>query len=388
MPEESATLRPAVFFDRDNTLMKVGGEYVGDPKDVVLMQGAAEAVAGARHMDFATVVISNQSGVARGFFTEKDVRAVNRRLDEMLRQRDRRAVIDRHEFCPHHPAYGVAPYRQACQCRKPRDGMLRRASGALKLDMERSWLIGDAPRDVEAGRSAGVRTILLKPRDVEPSPAAASESRVAPDFEAASLREALWIIARETGKQLPALSAEESEMAELEEHAPAEEFDPDELSLAEAYEDAIAESRGARGSRGRPQQAELRDAGAGVSRPPAEAAGAASQARDAESPGRADLERPRASADTAGATSPPANDAMMRPAPAIFEVASSAPPTRDRSETGESGAASLKVFGWAVQLAALGLAGWAAYPSLEESRLLLAIFAQLFAMTLFMASRR
>src|SRR5688500_10644381 len=210
---EAAETKPAVFFDRDNTLI-VGSEYIGDPEQVALMEDAAELVAGVREMGFATLTISNQSGVAGGYFTEKDVRAVNRRLDEELARRDRRAVIDRHEFCPHHPTHGVAPYRQACQCRKPRDGMIRRAAAAMHLDIPRSWLIGDAPRDIEAGASAGLTTILLSDDGVSPSPAAKAQTRVEPDFKVGSLRGALWIIARETGKQLPAMTREQEEMDE------------------------------------------------------------------------------------------------------------------------------------------------------------------------------
>ncbi len=91
--------RPAVFFDRDNTLIACDG-YLGDPNAVQLIDGAADAVVRARRMGFATVTISNQSGVARGMFTEKDVKAVNAKLDQLLAEQNSTAVIDRHEFCP------------------------------------------------------------------------------------------------------------------------------------------------------------------------------------------------------------------------------------------------------------------------------------------------
>src|SRR5215471_10199215 len=94
--------RPAIFFDRDNTLIVSDG-YLGDPDKVVLMDGAADAVARARSMGFSTIVVSNQSGVARGMFGEDDVDAVNRRIDQMLKMASSSAVIDRHEFCPFHP---------------------------------------------------------------------------------------------------------------------------------------------------------------------------------------------------------------------------------------------------------------------------------------------
>src|SRR4028119_578169 len=103
--------RAAVFFDRDNTLIANDG-YLGDPKGVVLVEGAAEAVARARSLGFAVVVFSNQSGVARGMFSEEAVHAVNQRLDEMLLDENAQAVIDRHEFCPYHPQASVDRYRQ------------------------------------------------------------------------------------------------------------------------------------------------------------------------------------------------------------------------------------------------------------------------------------
>src|SRR5438445_5481992 len=94
--------RPAVFFDRDNTLIVSDG-YLGDADKVVLVAGAADALARARALGYATVVVSNQSGVARGMFGEDAVRAVNARLDQLLADENPAAVIDRHEFCPFHP---------------------------------------------------------------------------------------------------------------------------------------------------------------------------------------------------------------------------------------------------------------------------------------------
>ncbi len=153
--------RPAVFFDRDNTLI-IGNDYIGDPDDVVLMQGAADAVSRARALGYATVIISNQSGVARGMFTEADVRAVNTRLEDYLREENPNAVIDRQEYCPFHPDGAVEKYRRDSDLRKPKPGMLLKAADLLKLDLTKSWFIGDAPRDIEAGQAAGCKTILFQ----------------------------------------------------------------------------------------------------------------------------------------------------------------------------------------------------------------------------------
>jgi D-glycero-D-manno-heptose 1,7-bisphosphate phosphatase len=189
--------RPAVFFDRDNTLIVSDG-YLGDPSKVTLVDGAADSVARVRSLGFATVVFSNQSGVARGMFGEDAVHAVNGRMDELLLDNNPGAVVDRHEFCPFHPEATVEAYRQDSPLRKPRPGMITQAGEKLALDLSRSWAIGDAPRDVEAGHAAGCRTILVKDARLPPSPAANSASDVEPDFVVSSLAEAVDVIARET----------------------------------------------------------------------------------------------------------------------------------------------------------------------------------------------
>src|SRR5438874_77846 len=115
--------RPAVFFDRDNTLIVSDG-YLGDVAGVKLMDGAADAVARARLLGYATVVISNQSGVARGLFNEEAVHAVNAKIDQTLAEHNAHAVIDRHEFCPFHPDGSVERYKKESDLRKPKPGMI------------------------------------------------------------------------------------------------------------------------------------------------------------------------------------------------------------------------------------------------------------------------
>jgi D-glycero-D-manno-heptose 1,7-bisphosphate phosphatase len=189
--------RPAVFFDRDNTLIVSDG-YLGNPAEVKLIDGAPDAVARTRKMGFAAVTISNQSGVARGMFTEDAVRSVNRRMDDLLRAANPSAVIEMHEFCPFHPDATVPQYKHDSELRKPKPGMILRAAQNLALDLSRSWVIGDAPRDIEAGNAAGCRTILFANPDLAASPAANEPMRVEPDFTVASLSEALDIIDRNT----------------------------------------------------------------------------------------------------------------------------------------------------------------------------------------------
>ncbi|HWE92970.1 MAG TPA: HAD family hydrolase [Tepidisphaeraceae bacterium] len=192
--------RPAVFFDRDNTLIATDG-YLGDPAGVVLVSGAAEAVARVRALGYSAVIFSNQSGVARGMFTEEAVHAVNAKVDELLLDQNPSAVIDRHEFCPFHPEAAVERYRQESELRKPKPGMILQAAEKLALDLSRSWVIGDAPRDIEAGHTAGCRTILFKDPSLPPSSAAGEPTVVEPDFVAATLQEAVEIIARHREQQ-------------------------------------------------------------------------------------------------------------------------------------------------------------------------------------------
>jgi D-glycero-D-manno-heptose 1,7-bisphosphate phosphatase len=185
--------RKAIFFDRDNTLI-ANHSYLGDPSGVRLVDGAADAIARGRNLGFAIIVISNQSGVARGMFDESAVRAVNARMEQLLAEQNTEAVIDHHEFCPFHPDGVIEQYRRESDLRKPQAGMIYRAREALALDLQGSWVIGDSYRDVEAGRSAGCRTILFSHPDLEPSPDAGSRSNARPDHTCTSLEEAMDFI--------------------------------------------------------------------------------------------------------------------------------------------------------------------------------------------------
>jgi D-glycero-D-manno-heptose 1,7-bisphosphate phosphatase len=185
--------RPAIFFDRDNTLIASDG-YLGDPAKVRLITGAAAAVARARSMGFAVITFSNQSGVARGMFDENAVSAVNRKMDDLLQGENVQARIDRHEFCPFHPEAKIEKYRRDSDLRKPRPGMILRAAEAMGLDLRSSWVIGDAPRDIEAGHAAGCKTILVNHQDLSVSPAALEPTVVEPDESVSDLAEAMDLI--------------------------------------------------------------------------------------------------------------------------------------------------------------------------------------------------
>jgi len=189
---------PAVFFDRDNTLI-INDGYLGEASKTVLMPGAAAAVGRARRMGFAIVTISNQSGVARGLFTESAVQAVNARMDELLLAEDADARIDLHVYCPFHPDAVVREYRQESDLRKPAPGMILVAAKQLDLDLRQSWVIGDALRDVEAGVAAGCQTILFVPPGLKSSSHASGESTVLSDHVVSDLKTAMDVI--ETAKR-------------------------------------------------------------------------------------------------------------------------------------------------------------------------------------------
>ena len=197
-------MKRAVFFDRDNTLI-VNDAYLADPEKVVPLNGAARAVARARRLGFLVVTVSNQGGVGKGLMSEKDVEAVDDRLQLMLLAEDPAAVIDRREFCPDHPDATIDRYRRDGGRRKPAPGMILDASEVLGIDPSRSWMVGDTPRDIEAGKQAGCRTVLLRDaRLPNPSPEASKPSSVEPDYVASSLDDAMDFIEMHAGQSTEA----------------------------------------------------------------------------------------------------------------------------------------------------------------------------------------
>lgn len=146
--------RPAVFFDRDGTLNEDRG-YVSRPADFAWTEGAPDAVRLLNDRGYLVFVVTNQSGVARGLHEEGDVKRLHGWMNGELRRRG--AHIDAFRYCPHHPDAEQADYRTDCNCRKPGPGMIRDLLHSWPVDAERSLLVGDQPRDLEAARRAGIR---------------------------------------------------------------------------------------------------------------------------------------------------------------------------------------------------------------------------------------
>jgi D-glycero-D-manno-heptose 1,7-bisphosphate phosphatase len=151
--------RAALFLDRDG-VVNVDHGYVCSPEHTEFVDGIFELVAAANRCGLAVVVITNQAGIARGYYTEQDFHRYMAWVREQFRLRNAR--LDAVYYCPHHPTAGVGEYLRVCECRKPAPGMLLAAQRELGLDLGASLLIGDTPTDIEAGQAAGVgRNLLL-----------------------------------------------------------------------------------------------------------------------------------------------------------------------------------------------------------------------------------
>lgn len=150
--------RRAVFLDKDGTIIE-NVPYNVDPDRMRLSPGAEEGLTGLHRAGYLLFVVSNQSGVARGFFAESELRGVEARLRELFAGLG--VPLAGFAYCPHHPEGTVEEFALACDCRKPAPGMIVRLAAEHDVDPARSWMVGDILDDVEAGRGAGCRTVLV-----------------------------------------------------------------------------------------------------------------------------------------------------------------------------------------------------------------------------------
>jgi D-glycero-D-manno-heptose 1,7-bisphosphate phosphatase len=184
-------MRPAVFLDRDGTLIEEAG-YLDRLERLVLYPFSVDAVRLLNRAELAVVVVTNQAGVARGIFPESFVEEAHAHLRERIEAGGAR--LDAVYYCPHHPDGSVDLYRRACDCRKPGDAMLRRAAADLNLDLTRSVVVGDRWHDIQAGRAAGTRAVLVRTgygrtEEQRPKPGVAADAVVENLIEAVS-----WIV--------------------------------------------------------------------------------------------------------------------------------------------------------------------------------------------------
>jgi D-glycero-D-manno-heptose 1,7-bisphosphate phosphatase len=158
MSSERRAPRPAVFMDRDGCLTEEVG-YVNHPARIRLLPRTAEAVRRLNEAGVPAVMVTNQTGIARGYFSEETLHATNARMQGELAAAGAR--LDGAYVCMHHPSEGQPPYRADCDCRKPRPGLLHRAAAELDLDLTASVMVGDKFSDVAAGHAVGAVGVLV-----------------------------------------------------------------------------------------------------------------------------------------------------------------------------------------------------------------------------------
>ncbi len=195
--DQARSLGRAVFLDRDGVLI-ADVDHLVAPEQIRILPRVPEALARFRAAGWRLIIATNQSVVARGWITEERLGKIHQVLRDQLRAQG--AEVDAVYYCPHHPEGCVPAYRRECACRKPNPGMLLQAAREWHLDLARSVIIGDALSDVEAGRRAGCRTVLIRTAAGRASAEHAeaddgAEGPVSPDYVAADVWDgAEWIL--------------------------------------------------------------------------------------------------------------------------------------------------------------------------------------------------
>ncbi len=151
-------MEKVIFLDRDGTLNEEVN-YLYRREELILFDGVPEALKLFKEHGYRLVVVTNQAGVARGYYGEEDVVKLHRYMNDLLRPRG--AEIDAFYYCPHHPEHGIGGYAISCHCRKPETGLFEMAERRFAVDKARSWMIGDKMSDILAGKNYGVHTALV-----------------------------------------------------------------------------------------------------------------------------------------------------------------------------------------------------------------------------------
>ena len=189
---QDTTPNGAVFLDRDGTIIREVG-YLSRLDEIELLPGAAEAILKLNCQRIPVILITNQSGVARGKITEEFVKQSHLLLNRLLARKN--AHIDDFFYCPHHPEVGNAQYRKICTCRKPAPGLLLQAAGKHSFDLERSFVIGDKLIDVKMAQEVNARGILVKTGYGNDELKLTETSGVSPDQVCSDISEAVdWIL--------------------------------------------------------------------------------------------------------------------------------------------------------------------------------------------------
>ncbi|RKY06907.1 MAG: hypothetical protein DRP65_11120 [Planctomycetota bacterium] len=178
----------AIFMDRDGTLIKDPG-YINNPDQVKLLSGTSEALKQFKQMGYKRVIVTNQSGVARGIVSEEVLKQIHERLKKLLAQEG--AGVEGIYYCPYHPDGVIEKYRKESENRKPSPGMILAAAKKMDIDLERSWVIGNSYRDIAAGQRAGCKTILI---NAEFDQTYRKPTDPVPDKQAVNMKEAVNIV--------------------------------------------------------------------------------------------------------------------------------------------------------------------------------------------------
>ncbi|MFQ5630978.1 MAG: D-glycero-beta-D-manno-heptose 1,7-bisphosphate 7-phosphatase [bacterium] len=188
------TAEPAVFLDRDGTVNEEIN-YLGTIEQFKFIAGAVNAIRLLNQAGLKTIVITNQAGVARGYYDENRVRQIHDFMEEELRSKGAR--LDGVFYCPHHPTAGLGEYKIDCHCRKPKPGMVEQAAADLHIDLRKSYVIGDKMSDLQAGLAVGCRTILVRTGYGEKMVKELMEKDFQPDHIANDILAAVrWILSR------------------------------------------------------------------------------------------------------------------------------------------------------------------------------------------------
>lgn len=148
----------ALFLDRDGTI-NINKHYVYKKDDFILIEGICDVIKHYIQDGYIIIVVTNQSGVARGFFTEHDVVKLHEYADILLQKKG--VYITKWYYCPHHPVCGIGDYTISCSCRKPKTGMIEQAVYDFDIDVKQSLLVGDKQEDIECGERMGIKSIYV-----------------------------------------------------------------------------------------------------------------------------------------------------------------------------------------------------------------------------------
>lgn len=189
-------MNKAIFFDKDGVL-NIDNGVEDNLKKLELFPWSGDIIAEFRNQNFKIFIVTNQPVVARGLIAEKELNDTFKQFQELIKRQNNNALIDRIYYCPHHPNGDLREYRKTCECRKPKPGMLVRASKEYNIDLNKSYMVGDRISDIIAGNLAGCKTIQLlsgKHNESQIESDLVLDEKIEPDFKITNIYELRKII--------------------------------------------------------------------------------------------------------------------------------------------------------------------------------------------------